>query len=102
MIGFPLVSGTLKNTKANPRSEKPAKRKKAITLPVSVFMIDKNTELTMKLLNQLVAVLIEVAIPIKWMGYISVLTLQTGEDIPIEKKAKYRIKPVMLKYLPAF
>lgn len=63
-------------------SVKSPRIKKAETFPVSVFVSDKKTELTIKLDAQFVAVVIEVAVPIRWSGNISVHTLQTVPDIP--------------------
>lgn len=65
-----------------------------------VPMIVRNTELTKKLENQLVAVAMDIPVPIRCRGYISVFTLQTEEDIPIEKNIKYQTNPVNEKYFP--
>ena len=80
--------------------EKKARMRKADTFPALVSMIDKKTELTIKLESQLVAVEIEVAVPTKCIGYISVLTLHTVLEKPMAKKARYVINPINAKALP--
>ena len=66
--GLPFVSGSRLYVKIQARIVKVPKIRKAAILPGFVDRIDRNVALTAKLLNQLVAVAREVAVPIKWIG----------------------------------
>ena len=72
---------------------KSAKTIKLKTLPRGVSRNIKNTVATTKFVVQLVVVDRLFAVPITCKGYISALTVQGVEDIPMLKEAKNRMIP---------
>ena len=96
---MPLVSGTKKNTKMNANNASPAKIPNVYTLPASLSMLVRNTEATIKLLNQLVAVASEYAVPIRCMGYISELTAHTTPENPMPNARRYNSKAIIKNIL---
>jgi hypothetical protein len=62
-----------------------------------VSIIVRKTELTIKFESQFVAVARDVAVPIKCIGYISVLTLHGVLENPIAKKQRYVTRPKKAK-----
>ena len=74
--------------KTNPIAVKRASKRYANTFPMSESVITKKNVLTRKFENQFMAVAREEAVPTKCIGYISVLTLHTVEDILTEKNPR--------------
>ena len=68
----------------NAITPKVARMRKVYTYPPSDSILVRNIELTIKLLIQLVAVAIATAVPTKWIGYISELTVHGVDEKPME------------------